>query len=1072
MKKKELLTRHRAKNDKKPYSAFMMLLFFALFLNAQNIYSQDITITGTVKDEAGVPLPGASVIVKGTTLGTETDFDGNYSLSLINDSATLVYSYVGFTALEQSVDGKSVLNVTLIGDASQLEEVVVLGYGSIRKKDLTGAISVLSSDDLTEMASPNFEQGLQGKISGLQMTQTSAEPGGGISVRVRGTSSLLGSSEPLYVIDGFPLVNDNSSRPGGWEGQGSLNLLSNLNPSDIESVQVLKDASATSIYGSRGANGVILIETKKGKSGEGTITVDYSHGFSTVDNPFKFANVETFARIENERLGHATATIGSYRYLAAPTAHWPDGGSSPEQLGALYGQGTDWIDAVLQPGSTDNVNLSFSGGTDKTTYHISGNLYDEKGVIVNSDYLRASLRMNLASQINKRVKITATMSASRFEADRYSQTGRISGGGPDRLGTIAAAFRANPIAGSYVDPLLDNNLMKLAPGMGNVSNFIYSPVRELDDQHNSDEMNFMMSTLKLEIDLMDDLKMTFNGGANFQNQDRQGFMPFTTHVGTWYSGIGTQTLFKKRDFLFENYFNYNKDLGASHKINATLGYSMQHAIQQNVGLNGSGYDFDIQGIYGWGNQANPSPPGVSEVGQKTASFYGRLFYSFNDRFLVTLSARQDGASVFAANKKWAFFPSASVGYVISEESFMQDISWISYLKLRASFGSVGNQAISPYRSLATLNSTGYVFGGKKTSGLGPNTPANPDLIWETTEQLDIGVDASFFNNRMNLGFDYYKKNTVDLLQNKPVPGTTGYGVFTTNFGEISNEGIEILVGGTIIDKEFRWESTLTGSLNRSEILDLGLAADGTEILSAATPGTGLADNGRPHRFIVGEPIGTFFGYTYDGLLQQADIDAGGPFLGGLNQVGHQKMKDLNDDGIINDDDQSAIGNAQPDFIFGWDNKLTYKNWDLNIFVNASMGGSIYNTMKIYTSLGGPGMASQEYADDYWSPENTDAKFPKPGGGTGTMNTFLLEDATFIRLQSLTLNYRVPLDKLNINSMSSASIYLRGTNLLVITDYSGFDPETGFSGQRSYAPNIDLGNYPRPRTLNLGFKVSF
>ena len=1071
MKKIELLKGLRAKNGKRPYGALNILLFFALFLNAQNMYSQDKTITGTVKNEAGVPLPGATVLEKGTSNGTQTNFDGQFSISVSDNNATLVFSFIGFATVEQSFAGQSVLDVTLKEDTESLDAVVVIGYGTIQKKDLTGAISVISSDDLTEMASPNFEQGIQGKIPGLQMTQTSAEPGGGISVRVRGTSSLLGSSEPLYVIDGFPLVNDNGSRPGGWEGQGSLNLLSNLNPSDIKSVQVLKDASATSIYGSRGANGVILIETKKGRSGAGTITVDYSHGFSTVDNPFKFAGVENFARIENERLGHANAQISQYRYLDQPTAFYPDGNASPEQLGALYGQGTDWIDAVLQPGSTDNVNLSFSGGTEKTTYHISGNLYDEKGVIVNSDYLRASLRMNVASQINKRVKVTATMSTSRFEADRYSQTGRISGGGPDRLGTIAAAFRANPIAPADVDPLLDNNLMKLVPGQGNVSNFIYSPVRELADQHNSDEMNFMMSTLKLEIDLTDDLKMTFNGGANFQNQDRQNFMPFTTHVGAWYSGIATQTLFKKRDYLFENYLNYNKDLGASHKISATAGYSMQHAIQQNVALNGSGFDFDIQGIYGWGNQANPSPPSTGEIGQKTASFYGRLFYSYDDRFLVTLSARQDGASVFAENKKWAFFPSASVGYVLSEESFMQDISWLSHLKLRASYGIVGNQAIAPYRSLATLSPTGYVFGAK-TSGLGPNTPANPDLIWESTKQLDIGLDARFFNNRMNLGFDYYKRNTVDLLQNKPVPGTTGYGVFTTNFGEISNEGIELMVGGTIVDGELGWESTFTGSLNRSEILDLGLAADGTPILEAATPATGLADNGAPHRFIVGEPIGTFFGYTYDGLLQQEDIDAGGPFLGGLNQVGQQKMRDLNGDGVINAADQSAIGNAQPDFIFGWDNKLSYKNWDLNIFVNASIGGEIYNTMKIYTSIGGPGMVSQEYADDYWSPENTDAKFPKPGGGTGAMNTFLLEDASFIRLQSLALNYRVPLDKLNINWMSSASIYFRGTNLFVITDYSGFDPETGFSGQRSYAPNIDLGNYPRPRTFNLGFKVSF
>lgn len=1070
MKKKELLRRLRARNDKRPFGAFMMLLFFALFLNAQNIYSQDNTITGTVKDAAGLPLPGATILEKGTNNGTITNFDGEYSISVANANATLVISFVGFATVEQSVAGQSVIDIILQEDSASLEEVVVIGYGSIQKKDLTGAISTLSSDELTTMASPNFEQGIQGKVPGLQMTQTSAEPGGGISVRVRGVSSLLGSSEPLYVIDGFPIENDNSSRPGGWEVQGSLNLLSNLNPNDIESVQVLKDASATSIYGSRGANGVILIETKKGRSGDGTLTVEYSHSFSTVNNPFSFAGVEDFARIENERLDHANATIGSYRYLAQPTAYWPAGGSSPEQLGALYGQGTDWIEAVLQPGTVDNVNLSFSGGDDKTTYHLSGNLYDETGVVVNSDYIRASFRANVSSQINKRVKITATMSSSRYEADRFLQTQRIAGGGPDRLGTIAAAFRANPIADAYVDPLLDNNLMKLVPGTGGVENFIYSPVRELDDQDNSDEMNFFMSTLKLEIDLMDGLKMTFNGGANMQNQERVNFMPFTTHVGNWYSGIGAQTLFKKRDFLFENYLNYNKDLGEAHKINATLGYSMQNARRQTTSLNGTGYDFDIQGIYGYSQQSNPIAPGVGEIGQKTASFYGRLFYSYDDRYLVTFSARQDGASVFAANKKWAFFPSVSAGWVLSEESFMQDVDWISNLKLRGSWGVVGNQAISPYRSLATLGATSYVLGGAKTSGLGPNTPANPDLIWESTEQLDIGFDASLFEGRMNLGFDYYKKNTVDLLQNKPVPGTTGYSVFTTNFGEIQNEGMEVMLGGTILERELGWKSSVTASYNRSEILDLGLAADGTPILDAAVPG---GANGGSFRFIVGEPIGTFVGYTVDGLLQQADIDAGVPVLGALNQAGHMKVKDIDGDGNINNNDITAIGNAQPDVIFGWDNTFTYKNWDLNAFVNAVIGGEVLNTMKRYTSMGDrDGVPTQEYADDYWSPENTDAKFPKPGGGLAGTNTWMLEDATFIRLQSLALNYRVPLDKLNINGISSASIYVRGTNLFVITDYSGFDPETGFTGQVSYAPNVDLGNYPRPTTVNVGFKVSF
>lgn len=1034
---------------------------------------QQKSVTGTVTDGTGQALPGVTVVIKGTTNGTVTNIDGMYAIANVPENATLVFSFVGMKMQEIPVGNQTTINVKMKADAIGLEEVVAIGYGTVKKSDLTGAVGVVSGDELTSLASPNFEQGIQGKVAGLQMTQTSAEPGGGISVKIRGTNSLLGSSEPLYVIDGFPISNDNTSRPGGWEGQGSLNLLSNLNPNDIESVQVLKDASATAIYGSRGANGVVIITTKKGKTGEGTLSIDYSRSFSSAKPPVEFCNVYDYARIENERLANNNAKPSEYRYTEEPNAYWPAGNASPEQLGAIYGNGTNWVEEVLQPGHTNNVNLSFSGGTQKTTYHISANYYDEQGVVINSDYMKASVRANIASQVNKVVRVEASMSGSRYESERYSQTGRILGGGPDRLGTVTAAYRGNPMATITTNPLEDNNLLKYVPGQGNTSNFIYNPVYELGEMDNSDAMNFFMGTMKVDFDITEGLKLTFNGGANFQSQERINFQPFTTHVGAWYSGIGNHSFFDKRDFLFENYLNYAKTFDGDHKINATLGYSLQAETTQSKSLNGSGYNFDIQGIYGWGQLTSPTPPNVSEYGKQTASVYGRLFYNYNDRLMVTLSARQDGASVFAENKKWAFFPSLAVGYVLSEEAFMDEADWLSHLKLRGSYGIVGNQAISPYRSLATLSSQAYVFGGSKVSGLSPATPANPDLIWESTKQLDLGLDASFINNRIKLGFDYYQKSTVDLLQNKPVPGITGYSLFTTNFGEISNKGVELMVGGTISTGRIGWESNLTYSVNRSRIEDLGVASDGTPIETALTPSPGIADGRSSHRFVVGEPVGTFYGYTIDGMLQQEDIDAGYPTLGGLNTPGELKVVDINDDKVINDEDLGPIGNAQPDFIFGWDNTFTYENWSLNVFLNGSIGGEVFNMMRIYTSMGGSGgRPSQDYVDDYWTPTNTDAKFPKPGGGLEEINTFLLEDASFVRLQSLALNYRVPLDKLKINWIRSASVYVRGTNLLVLTNYTGFDPETGFSGQRSWAPNIDLGNYPRPKTVQLGVKVSF
>ena len=484
--------------------------------------------------------------------------------------------------------------------------------------------------------------------------------------------------------------------------------------------------------------------------------------------------------------------------------------------------------------------------------------------------------------------------------------------------------------------------------------------------------------------------------------------------------------------------------------------------------------------------------GISEAQRQLASIYGRLFYNHSDKYLFTFTARQDGSSVFAENNKSAFFPSGAVAWVLSNENFMSGADWLSNLKLRGSYGLVGNQAIGPYGSLAKVrNSAGYgagtIFNSAKVSGLVPWTPANPDLIWETTKQLDIGIDASFLANRVQFVIDYYQKNTVDLLQNKPVPTITGYETFTTNFGEISNTGVEVLLGGTIVQgTAFTWNSTLTTSYNRNVIEDLGLGSDGSVLQTAAAPGSG-AQGGVSTIFQLGEPVGSFYGLEWLGNLSQADVDAGVPVNGLLNTPGEQKFQDQltvdtdgdgvpdATDGVINGADAVVIGNAQPDFIFGFDNTFTYKGFTLNVFFNGVVGGQVANMVKRYTEMGhirnGGGHHSKEYAENYWTPENTDTRFPKPGGGGG-FSSYFLESATFVRLQSASLNYRIPVDKLGWQWIRSANVYVRGSNLLLFTDYSGFDPEGQSSGQSDVNQNIDLGNYPRPTTVELGVKLGF
>ena len=1052
---------------------FVLLLFLGYAIS----FAQGIQVSGTVTDAEGNGLPGVNVVIKGTTTGAVTNLDGYYSITAPGSDAVLVFSYVGYLSQEIAVGNQTSINITLEEDVMGLEEVVVIGYGTQRKIDVTGSVATMKSDQITAIPTPNFEEGMQGKVPGMEMKKTSAEPGGGITVKIRGSNSLLGNNEPLYVIDGFPLIDDNRSRPGGWESQQSLNLLSNLNPRDIESVQVLKDASATAIYGSRGANGVIIITTKKGHAGNAMVDFEYSHTWSTAKAPFELCGVEDYARIENLALERGNST--DFRYTADNNYGLQN--ATPEELGAKYGKGTDWLDEVLRTGHVNNYNFSVQGGNDKTTYLISANYYDETGVVIASDYKKGTVRANVNSQVSKKLNVGINLSGSRYYSHRFRQTGRLTGGGPDRLGTITEAFRANPMTTPSTPHLEPNDLLQYVPGQGDVTNFIYNPVKQALNTDNSDAMNFFLTSLNLDYSIVDHLKIVFRGGANIQSQERINFQPMSVPVGAWYGGIGNHNFYDRRNYVYENYLNYNQTLGGKHSIDATLGYSIEYDRIQSKSMSASGFNFDIQRIYGWAQLQIPVPMGIGESLRTLASYYGRLFYNYNDRYLITFTARQDGSSVFAANKKWAFFPSAAVAWVLSEESFMSGADWLSNLKLRGSYGLTGNQAISPYQSLATLRSSagyeaGYVFAGAKNSGLLPASPANPDLVWETTKQLNIGLDASFLANRIQFSADFYKKNTVDLLQNKPVVATTGYESFTTNFGEISNTGVELLLGGRILTGTLQWNSNLTWSMNRNKVEDLGLASDGTALTQALPPGNGIAHQDLITMFVLGQPIGTFWGYEYLGLLSQADLDAGVAILPGLDQPGDMKFLDYNGDGQITPDDGHPIGNAQPDFIFGWDNTFTYKNFSLNFFFNGVIGSKMLNLLKQYTHLGaargGGGHHSQEYAEDYWTPDNTDAKWNRPGGGSGAISTFFLEDATFVRLQTLSLNYRIPTNQFGWNWIRNASVYLRGSNVFVITNYTGFDPESQFNGQADYNPNIDLGSYPRPRSFELGVKLGF
>lgn len=1030
----------------------------------------DQNITGKVTDDKGEPLPGVSILIKNSTQGTVTDVKGEYNINIPNSSAILVFSYVGFLTAEEAVGTRSRIDLKLMPDVAALEEVVVIGYGEQRKSDLTGSVSVLTSDHLTTVPTPNFEMGIQGKVPGVQMTNTSAEPGGGVSVKIRGTTSLLGNNEPLYVIDGFPFENNNTTRPGSFNGQRPLNLLANLNPGDIESVQILKDASATAIYGTRGANGVIIITTKRGKEGKAKVDFSYSHAFSKPNKTIKLANVYDYARIENEYITNLNRT--DYRFTTEPNAYGLKN-VSPEELRQQYGEGTDWFEQIFQTGHASIYDLSVSGGNDRITYNISGNYYDQSGIIIGTGFKRGSVRSNISAKLSSKATLSVNLNQSVSSSQRTFETSRNLAGAPESIGLVLEAYRASPIT-LPLQAFERNDLTQFDPGIGNANHFTYDPVRTKTYSENGTKTDFFIGTMNFDYNLWDDLKVTFRAGANFQNEDSFYFFPRNTSRGAWTNGNASKNTYSSKDYLFENFLTYSKNLAGKHSINLMAGYSYQRINSETFGITATNFDNTILGLHGWNQLVTPIAPTSRVVNRVLLSQFFRGFYSYNNRYLLTLTVRRDGSSVFSENNKWAVFPSAALAWNVTEESFMPETGWLSNLKIRTSYGITGNQAIAPYQSMARLGSQAYVYGSVRATGFRPTAASNSDLLWETSRQFNLGADIGLLHDRISLNVDYYTRYTTDLLQARPVPGSTGFSSFTSNFGEISNKGLELGIDARILTGTFSWSSTANWSFNRNKIVDLGRSSSGEIIENAASPNI-LTRPAESHRFILGQPVGTFFGFSLAGVLQEADIQAGCRLV----NPGDMKYVDRNNDGAITDADRGILGNAQPDFIYGWDNTFSYKNFSLNVFVTGVKGGKVLNMARIYTVSGGMrtdgGRPSQDYVDNYWRPDRTDGKYPRPGGGMGNdtdISNFLIEDGSFMRIRNLRLSYLVPADRLKTKLFREATLYVMGNDLFTFTKYSGFDPEVSFGGQNDAAPNVDQGAYPRAKTVTLGVKLGF
>ena len=1026
--------------DKKIFHKASILCFMIFSLS---MVAQEKSVTGSVIGEDGAPLPGATVVQKGTANGVQTDFDGNYEIRMISGSDVLVFSYVGFSAKEETVGNRNAINVVLQEDAQSLDEVVVVGYGSQKESKITGAVEVVNAEELEDAVFNSVDQMLQGRAAGVQITTASGEPGAAPRVKIRGNTSINANSNPLWVVDGIPLTT-----------------VPNFSPQEIESFEVLKDAASTAIYGARGAAGVILVKTKRGKEGtKMQIQGSALTAITSFGGGYDVLTGNDYATYRNE--------IATFKGTGQP---FPNG-ADPENL-----QNIDWVDQIFRSGLREEYNLSALGGGENIGYFVSTNYLSEDGVLVNSDFERVSFRANVDFEgFKDKLQVNVSTNITRRE-----NNGGIIGGGGSRNGT----------GGAYLNALLAEPLVPSLDfaGSSSTGQIFANPYIDVTRDFRNRARTNVMAAIQTSYKIFDNLTFINSISANLRYNNDNRFAPGEVARARLNNGVSSLTSEQFEDLVITNYLRYEDIFSEKHQLNVLGGveYSQFNFFQQQS--NGKGLSLTDLGVNDV-SFANNQTIASSRTQSVLQSGFLRAEYSFNDKYLINGTVRADGSSVFAENNKWGYFPSFGVSWKAINEPFLDTQDIFSDLRLRASWGLVGVQAISPYNSLSVFGSNfqgNTVFSGvgnTLTPGLRPLRLANPNLQWETTETLNIGIDAGLFNNRVDLSADFYVKNSRDLLQTIAIPAETGFSRALVNLGEIENRGLEIgLTVRPVTTDNFFWTSAANGTFNKSEVIDLGT---NPRIIS-----------GNTHLFQPGEEFGLFFGRKNAGLIQQSDFDTNGDptfaTLGTDNALGQIRYQDLDGDGTIGnsdpitnfDADETIIGNPNPDFIFGWNNDFMYKDLTLNVFVQGSIGNDIMNISGAFLHSGNAAddldalnNQSVSYFNNRFVPgvnEHNDPRYPRSGSTSvpydllrGVVSDIWIEDGSYVRLKSVSLRYRLPIESVSLE------VFVTGTNLLTLTDYSGADPEVSQNvGSASLRQGIDLSPYPLTKQYSLGVNINF
>jgi TonB-linked SusC/RagA family outer membrane protein len=1090
MRKRPATQRDFAFGMSKKSFRFLLLLTSFLFFTSGLLLADDfhgagiqqrLPVKGRVTDKTtGEPLSGVSVVVKGTSNGTTTDAGGNFSIDA-PENATLEFTIVGYGTVTTKASSKTSLNILLGRPDASVNEVVVVGYGTQSKKDVIGSIASVGAKQLQDKAVVSFGEAIAGQVAGVQVQQTSSAPGAGLSIKIRGVGSISADNTPLYVIDGVPL--DNTT--GNYAAQGAsganvpTNPLASINPGDIQSIDILKDASATSIYGSRGSNGVVIITTKQGSKGKTQVNLNVSTGWQEIDHKIPMLSTAEWSQRQID--------IRNYNYTYLNGVPIP--GKSPSDPNSVRGSNAnfkipkefanpsllpdnDWQDIVYQTAPMSNYQLSASGGNDNVRFYLSGNYINQEAITIGQGFKKFSLRGNIDANITDRIKVGFRIAPS-YSINDISTAGGLSYYG----GVTAAVVTSPPIFPVYKADGTYNNMQQVTfdDGTPPQTLFFSNGLGLSKDYENIMRMFNTVGTLFTTIDFTKHLTLRASINADVTNINTDAFVPSTITV-SGYNLYGSTYTGNNLSWSNENTLTYDNTFRDKHHLNVLVGFSEQMATFTSSGITADQYPNDLVHTV---NAGITTGTRASKSQWSMASLISRLKYDFNEKYFVTATFRRDGSSRFGANSKWGSFPSAAIGWRVSQEGFMQGVKVISDLKLRASYGIVGNDQIGNYGAIGQVGPRTAILGagdGRRVSGLSQDNLGNSFLTWEQSKSLDLGIDLGLFHGRLNITADYYNKVSSGMLFGVPVPTFTGFSQTLRNLGKLRNKGLELNIETRNIDRrDFVWTTNFNFSANKNKVEALN--ANNDDIFSV---NYGVV-NAITHRTRVGETMASYYGFIYDGVyMNNQELAAGPKLASGITAIGDPRLKDISGpagkpDGLIDNFDKTNLGNNLPDFTFGLTNSVSYKNFDFTILIQGVQGVEVLNLLK----TSGNYKAVSSLFKNYWKSESEpgDGQTFRPTyaayqGNNPVISSWLVEDGSFIRIKNLTLGYRLP-KLFGAKVIKNARAYLNVQNLYTFTNYEGYNPEVNtVEGTDNLTPGMDFGTFPLTRTLTLGLNVTF